>query len=131
MTDKINILCFEDLAEHQQMLREIFADRANIKFFDDWDIDDPARVREITQFKPKFAIVDLLCAKTEDKPGYRVIRKIQETFQLPVVAWSVLFNDSPDGIRAQSRVEGMGVKPVHKVPGIKPSPDRFLEAAGF
>ena len=130
----LKILCFEDEIEDQKMLSEVFKNHnVEFKFFNDWTIE-PERVSEISEFRPDFAIVDLLDNATQQDLGSRLIRKLKNTPQtesLPVVAWSVLLRDDVEGLRTQERVERYGGKPLQKSSQIIPSAERFLEAAGL
>ena len=133
----LKILCFEDNPQDQARLRNSFAHHdVHFKFFsvpgEEWNIT-PTRAQEISAFGPNMAIVDLMDDATGDTtPGYRVIRQLKEspaTNAVPVVAWSRMFKDNPDGHRAVTRAEGFGAVPLQKSTEIPTSAERFLEAA--
>ena len=123
----LKILCFEDTIGDQKLLRDIFEGRgAMFLFYDDWDI--ASHIEEISKFKPDIVVVDLLDNKTNLEPGYRLIRRLSEipqTSGLPVIAWSVLFREDPDGLRAQQRAKEWGARPLLK--SEHTPPERFLE----
>jgi CheY-like chemotaxis protein len=136
----LNILCFEDNPQHQTMLQKIFAQYdVEFLFFSDpasnWSITNSEVLRQIVTFGPSLAIVDLMNdADGDTNAGYRVIRQLKETPEtqsLPIVAWSVLICDSPDGQRTVEHVERFGAVPLQKLTDVVTPPSRFLEAAGF
>jgi CheY-like chemotaxis protein len=133
----LKIVCFEDSQHHRDDLVRAFAQYgAKFLFFadpgSDWKVQDCV-ADEISAFAPTFAVVDLRDDKHEDRvAGLRTIRRLRQnpkTAGIPIVAWSVLFTETPQGHETIEKVKDMGAAVVAKSRA-HPDPDRMLSAAG-
>ena len=132
----IKIVCFEDNPNDIKNLKTSFIEKKHQIDFRAYDLreswsKESARAKEIVEFNPDLAIVDLhdQLGTGESNAGFRIIRKLKELQEMPelnlnkfpVIAWSkYLKTDTERGKALRQRVENF-----HAIPIFKPRREKF------
>jgi hypothetical protein len=125
----LKIICFEDEPSCVKDLKASFIEKKHkIEFRaydlkEDWD-ETSKRAKEITEFNPDLAVVDLADQKGsgERTVGFRIIRKLKELQvnskprmnEFPVIAWSRFLSDTDAGNTLKQRAKAFSAIPIFK-----------------
>jgi hypothetical protein len=143
----LKIICFEDNPRDRKNLEASFIEKKHKIDFraydlkETWDANSD-RAKEIVEFNPDLAIVDLADQKGtgERSAGFRIIRKLKQLQEIPdlninkfpVVAWSLfLKTDTEAGKKLRQRVEDYRALPIFKPRREKYNVAEILRKAGL